>query len=75
MRFVEGSAQKHCLPLSRIPTPLEQPGLHYLSEGLMGPVDCRKALEQLEPLVRRVEVEQREDDGRQIRPPAILRER
>lgn len=59
-----------------IPTPLKQPSLYCLSDGLMGPVDCQKVLEQLhvEPLVKRVEVEQREDDGHQTRPPTILRE-
>ena len=60
---------------SPIPTQLHQPSLHYLSEGLMGSDDLRKDLEQLQPLIRRVEVEQRDDeDGREILPPTILRE-
>ena len=57
-----------------IPTPLHQPSLHYPSEGLMGSADLWKAVEQLQLLVRRVEVEQRDDeDGRQILSPTILR--
>ena len=60
---------------SPIPTPLHQPSLHYLSEGLMGSDDLRKDVEQLQLLVRRVEVEQRdEEDDRRARPPTILRE-
>ena len=40
----------------------------------MGSADLRKDVEQLQPLVRRVEVEQRDDeDGRQILSPTILR--
>ena len=58
-----------------IPTPLHQPALHCLSEGLMGSADLQKDVEQLQLLVRRVEVEQRDDeDGRQNLPPTILRE-
>ena len=41
-----------------IPTPLHQPPIHYLSEGLIGSDERRKAVEQLELLVRRVAVEQ-----------------
>ena len=41
----------------------------------MGSADLRKDVEQLQPLVRRVEVEQRDDeDDRRILPPTILRE-
>ena len=58
-----------------IPTPLHQPALHYLSEGLMGSADLQKDVEQLQLLVRRVEVDQLDDeDDRQTRPPTILRE-
>jgi hypothetical protein len=58
-----------------IPTPLHQPALHYLSEGLMGSADLQKDVEQLQLLVRRVEVDQRDDeDDRRAHPPAILRE-
>ena len=58
-----------------IPTQLHQSSLHYPSVCLMGSADLRKDVEQLQPLVRRVEVEQRDDeDGRQILPPTILRE-
>ena len=58
-----------------IPTPLHQPALHYLSEGPIGSADLRKDVQQLKLPVRRVEVEQRDDeDGRQILPPTILRE-
>ena len=57
-----------------IPTQLHQSSLHYPSVGLMGSADLRKDVEQLQPLVRRVEVEQRDDeDGRQILSPTILR--
>ena len=47
-----------------IATPLHQPALHYLSEGLMGSADAWKDVEQLQPLVRRVEVEQRDRPSR-----------
>ncbi len=58
-----------------IPTPLHQPALHYLSEGLMGSADLQKDVEQLQLLVRRVEVDQLDDeDDRQTRPPTILRD-
>ena len=58
-----------------IPNPLHQPALHYLSEGLMWSADLRKNVEQLQPLVQRVEVEQRDDeDDRRTRAPTILRE-
>ena len=58
-----------------IPTPLHRPSLHYLSKGLMGSDDLWKDAEQLQLLVRRVEVEQRDDeDDRRTRPPTILRE-
>ena len=58
-----------------IPTQLHQPSLHYLSEGLMWSDDNRKAVGQLQLPARGVVVEQRDDeDGRQTRPPAILRE-
>ena len=58
-----------------IPTQLHQPSLHYLSEGLMRSDDNHKAVEQLQLLVRRVEVDQRDvEDGREILPPTILRE-
>ena len=41
----------------------------------MGSDDNRKAVEQLQLLVRRVEVDQRDDeDDRRAHPPAILRE-
>ena len=57
-----------------IATPLHQPSLHHLSEGLIGSADVRKDVEQLQLLVRRVEVEQRDDeDDRRARPPTILR--
>ena len=59
-----------------IATLLHQPSLHHLSEGLIGSADVRKDVEQLQLLVRRVEVEQRDDeDDRRARPPTILRER
>ena len=58
-----------------IPTPLHQPSLHYLSEGLMGLDERWKDVEQLQLLVRRVEVEQRDDeDDRRTRQPMILHE-
>ena len=58
-----------------IPTQLHQPSLHYPSEGLMGSADLRNDVEQLQLLVRHVEVEQRDDeDDRRILPPTILRE-
>ena len=58
-----------------IPTQLHQPSLHYPSEGLMGSADLRKDVEQLQLLVQRVEVEQRDDeDDRRTHPPTILRE-
>jgi hypothetical protein len=47
-----------------IATPLHQPALHYLSEGLMGSADAWKDVEQLQPLVWRVEVEQRDRPSR-----------
>ena len=57
-----------------MPTPLHQPVLHYTPEGLIGPADLQKDREQLQPLVRRLEVDQRDDeDGRQILPPTIPR--
>ena len=60
---------------SPIPTQLHQPSLHYLSEGLMGLDERWKDAQQLQPLVRRVEVDQRDDeDDRRTRPPTILRE-
>ena len=56
-----------------IPTPLHQPALRYLSEGLMGSADLQKDVEQLQLLVRRVEVGQLDDeDDRQTRPPTVL---
>ena len=65
------STSFHCL----IATPLHQPALHYLSKGLMGSADLRKDAEQLQPLIWRVEVDQRDDeDDRRTRPPTILRE-
>ena len=58
-----------------IATPLRQPSLHYLCEGLIGSANAWKDVEQLQLLVRRVEVEQRdEEDDRRARPPTILRE-
>ena len=58
-----------------IPTPLHQPSLHYLSEGLIGSADLQKDVEQLQLLVRRVEVDQRDDeDDRRILSPTILRD-
>ena len=60
---------------SPIPTPLHQPSLHYLSEGLMGSDDLRNDVEQLQLLVRRVEVDQLDvEDDRRILLPTILRE-
>ena len=57
------------------PTPLHQPSFHYPSVGVMGSADLRKDVEQLQLLVRRVEVEQRDDeDDRRTHPPTILRE-
>ena len=61
---------------SRCPlaTPLHRPSLHYITKGLVGSADLRKDAEQLQPLIQRVEVEQRDDeDGRQILSPTILR--
>ena len=56
-----------------ITTPLHHAALHYLSEGLIGSADLQKDVEQLQLLVRRVEVEQRDDeDGREILPSTIL---
>ena len=49
-----------------IPTPLHQPALHYLSEGLIGSDERWKDVEQLELLVRRVEVV---DDVREAKHP------
>ena len=58
-----------------ITTPLHHAALHYLSEGLIGSADLQKDVEQLQLLVRRVEVEQRDDeDDRRILPPTILRD-
>ena len=58
-----------------IATPLHQPPIHYLSEGLIGSADARKAIGQLKLLVWRVEVDRRDDeDDRRTRPPTILRE-
>jgi len=58
-----------------IATPLHHPSLHYLSEGLIGSADAWNDVEQLQLLVRRVEVEQRDDeDDRRARPPTILRD-
>ena len=58
-----------------IPTPLHQPSYHYLSEGLIGLDERRKAVGQLQLPIWRVVVEQRDDEyRRQTRPPAILRE-
>ena len=58
-----------------IPTPLHQPSLHYLSEGLIGSDKHRKAVGQLQLPVRGVVVEQRDEEYRlQKRSPAILRE-
>ena len=60
---------------SPIPTQLHQPSLHYLSEGLMGSDDLRNDVEQLQLLVRRVEVDQLDvEDDRRILLPTILRE-
>ena len=56
-------------------TPLHHPSLHYLSEGLIGSADAWNDVEQLQLLVRRVEVDQLDDeDDRQTRPPTILRD-
>ena len=50
------------------------PVIHHTPKGLIGPVDLRKDVEQLQPLVRRLEVDQRDDeDGRRILPPTIPR--
>jgi hypothetical protein len=58
-----------------ITIPLHQPALHYLSEGLIGSADLQKDVEQLQLLVRRVEVDQRDDeDDRRILSPTILRD-
>ena len=71
----EGEVPRSTSSRCPIPTPLHQPALHYLSEGPIGSADLRKDVQQLKLPVRRVEVEQRDDeDGRQILPPTILRE-
>ena len=58
-----------------IPTPLHQPPIHCLSEGLIGSDKHRKAVGQLQLPVRGVVVEQRDEEYRlQKRSPAILRE-
>ena len=58
-----------------MPSPLHQPSLHYLSEGLIGSDKHRKAVGQLQLPVRGVVVEQRDEEYRlQKRSPAILRE-
>ena len=58
-----------------ITTPLHHAALHYLSEGLIGSADLQKDVEQLQLLVRRVEVDQRDDeDDRRILSPTILRD-
>ena len=58
-----------------IATPLRQPSLHYLYEGLIGSANAWKDVEQLQLLVRRVEVEQRDDeDDRRTHHPTILHE-
>ena len=58
-----------------IATPLRQPSRRYLCEGLIGSANAWKDVEQLQLLVRRVEVEQRDDeDDRRTHPPTILRE-
>ena len=49
---------------SVVQCPLHQHNLHYLSKGLIGSDECRKAVEQLELLVRRVVVEQRDVEHR-----------
>eukprot|EP01043_Picozoa_sp_COSAG02_P057855 COSAG02_NODE_7097_length_3187_cov_5.232513_1_plen_187_part_00 len=58
-----------------IPTPLQQPPIHCISEGLIGSDERWKAVGQLQLPVRRVDVEQRDDeDGREILSPTFLRE-
>ena len=47
------STSSHC----PIPTPLDQPSLHCVSEGLIGSVDVRKAAGQLKLPIGRVEVD------------------
>ena len=55
-----------------IATPLRQPSRRYLCEGLIGSANAWKDVEQLQLLVRRVEVEQRdEEDDRRACPPTI----
>ena len=73
--LLEGEVPRSTSSRCPIPTPLHQPALHYLSEGPIGSTDLRKDVQQLKLPVRRVEVEQHDDeDGRQILPPAILSE-
>ena len=58
-----------------MPSPLHQPPIHCLSEGLIGSDERRKAVGQLQLPVWRVVVEQRDEEYRlQTRPPTILRE-
>ena len=65
------STASHC----PIPTPLHQPPIHYLSEGLMGSDERRKAVRQLQlPVWRVVVAHHNVEDRLQTRPPAILRE-
>ena len=62
---------------SRCPlaTPLHRPSLHYISKGLMGLDERWNDAEQLQPLIWRVEVDQRDDENdRRTHPPTILRE-
>ncbi len=47
------STSSHC----PIPTPLDQPSLHCVSEGLIGSVDMWKAAGQLKLPIGRVEVD------------------
>ena len=53
----DGSAEKHQSPSSNA-KPTSSIPIQYLSKGLIGSDERRKAVEQLELLVRRVAVEQ-----------------
>ena len=56
-----------------VPTPLHQPPSSYLLEGSIGSAKHQVTVEQLQLLVRRVVVEQRDaQDAHRTRPPTIL---
>ena len=58
-----------------LPTPLHQYPSSNLSEGLIGSDERPEAVEQIQLLVRRADVAQRDaEDHRQTRQPTILRE-